>query len=323
MTNDQEKNSRARSRTWPYPRHADFEKSLRETAKAWFTSKGYPKHDKYPYCLDTYDNWHHNIIDQKVVTFIKSDRLERKGNKGFPLHKYVHHGLSSQALLFNLLGPLVVDNNLDPLRKVLESHGVIWPGEDAEGKFEYENRDIFNEDSGQPTSIDFMIQDSAGEPKIFIESKLVEKEFGACSVFKNGDCEGRSPVGDFHQCYLHHIGRKYWTLLEKNGFLDGPLGSEKTCIFASHYQFFREVLFALEMSGTFVLLSDERSPTFFCTSKDEKIKRGLMPFLCDLVPEKLRHRIVSITIQEVVHAIEETGTSEWVKDFKVKYGLKR
>jgi len=39
----------------------------------------------------------------------------------------------------------------------------------------------------------------------------------------------------------------------------------------SHYQFYREVLFALEKGGTFILLSYDRSPTF---STGHLIQRG-------------------------------------------------
>ncbi|MRS03702.1 hypothetical protein EG832_10865, partial [bacterium] len=300
MSVEATENSRILAARWLYPRHSDFEKTLRLAAAEWFNSRNLARHYKFPYCLDKLDNWHLNIIDQDVVRYINGEREKRNGTSGFPLHKYVHHGLSSQALLFNLVGPLVVRKDLAPLRQLLEMKGITWPEGAVEGAFEYENRDVFNEDSGQPTSIDFVIKDSSNKPVIFIESKLVEKEFGACSVFKNGDCDGRNPASDFSQCYLHHIGRHYWTLLEKHGFLQGPLETEKACIFTSHYQFFREVLFALELTGTFVLLNDERSPTFYCTKKDGSAPRGLMDFLCQLVPENVRHHIVSITIQELV-----------------------
>lgn len=316
------KSSRVKAASWEYPRHSHFEKKLRSAAASWFVSKGYDQHEKYPYCLKTLDAWPQNIIDTRVVDYIKTERLKRQNEKiGFPLHKYVHHGLSSQALLFNLIGPLVASEDMAPLRKVLEDKRVLWPCDNAVVEFEYENRMVFNEDSGQPTSIDLIIKDAAGRPTIFIESKLVEKEFGACSVFVGGDCDGRNPAANFHRCYLHHIGRRYWNLLEKHGFLDGPLSQDTACILTSHYQFFREVLFALELGGIFVLLSDERSPTFHCVSKDGTTCRGLMPFLIGLVPEKLRPRIVSITVQEVVKAIEDSGRYPWVEEFKTKYGL--
>ena len=70
------------------------------------------------------------------------------------------------------------------------------------------------------------------------EAKLVEKEFGGCSAFAKGDCDGHNPAKDFNLCYLHHIGRRYWELMGKHGFLDGPLAKDSVCIMASYYQFF-------------------------------------------------------------------------------------
>jgi hypothetical protein len=48
----------------------------------------------------------------------------------------------------------------------------------------------FNEDTGQPTLIDLVLFDKNTHPKIFMESKLVEAEFGGCSFFRKGDKKG-------------------------------------------------------------------------------------------------------------------------------------
>ena len=48
--------------------------------------------------------------------------------------------------------------------------------------------------------------DAAVHPVLFVESKFVEKDFGGCSVFRNGDCDGRNPVSDPSDCYMHHLG---------------------------------------------------------------------------------------------------------------------
>ncbi len=45
--------------------------------------------------------------------------------------------------------------------------------------FEYEDREVFNEGSRQPTSIDARLFGS--DLNLFVEVKLQEKEFGACS----------------------------------------------------------------------------------------------------------------------------------------------
>ncbi|SMG64318.1 [weak similarity to] DEAH ATP-dependent helicase, partial [methanotrophic bacterial endosymbiont of Bathymodiolus sp.] len=104
--------------------------------------------------------------------------------------------------------------------------------------FEYDDRTVFNEDSGQPTSIDLAI--SGETARIFIEAKLVEREFGGCSVFSGGECDGRNPVSyGVDGCYLHHIGRKYWERMNEFGLGETALGSGPICPFISYYQFFQ------------------------------------------------------------------------------------
>lgn len=312
------KSSRQLARTWGYPRHKEFVKILRTSASEWFNEKGYTTLPGRSYCLDSWDNWPHNILLPEVATHISQvkDQCEREGVP-FPLHKYIHHGLSSQAMLFNLIGPLVVRNDLEPLRHTTEEVGIKWPSGRVTVKFEHEDREVFNEDIGQPTSIDLVIMDSEDLPKLFIESKFAESEFGGCSIFAAGDCNARNPLRDLSQCYLHHIGRKYWILLEKFRFTD-KLATEKQCILASHYQFFRELIFSLEKKGIFILLSDERSPVFHCGINDKN--RGLIPFLMEFVPADIKDKIASISIQSLIRTIKESGKHEWIADFEKKYG---
>jgi len=184
---------------------------------------------------------------------------------------------------------------------------------------EYEDRTVFNEDRGQPTSIDLVIGDPAKVGALFIESKLVETGFGGCSVFNQGDCDGSNPSQNLSRCYLHHIGRLYWSLLKEYKFLDGPLSQGSVCILGVHYQFFREVLVALKKNGYFILLSDSRSPTFYCSGPSGE--RGLMPLLISFVPEQFRKSIGHISIQDVVQAIKASGRHDWIDEFKLKYGI--
>ena len=144
------------------------------------------------------------------------------------------------------------------------SRTKAYPGYqgDISAEFEYDDRRVFNERQGQPTSIDLVLRKGMLEPKIFVEAKLVEKEFGGCSLFSGGDCDGRNPAkdhspgDDFPLCYLDTIDRWYWKLMDKHKFLDGPLAEDSTCIMTSYYQFFREALMALELGGDFVMLCD-------------------------------------------------------------------
>ncbi len=314
--------SRALALTWGYPRHRWFVDIVRTAAAEWFRAKGMPVNLKYPYILANSGDWPRNIILAEVAKYIEEISESRRAlGLNFPLHKYVHHGLSSQAMLFNLAGPLLVRSDLLPLRNVIERKGLEWPDGGTCARFEYEDRNIFNEDSGQPTSIDLVVLDAHDRPKIFIESKFVEQEFGGCSVFRAGDCDGRNPAGDASMCILHHIGRKYWFLMQKYGIDKGHVGEDAVCILANHYQFFREAIFAFEHQGIFLLLCDQRSPVFYADGP--KGPRGVMPFLVSLLPDELQRHVSYVTVQELVAEIETLGQHEWLGEFKAKYGLAR
>ena len=273
-----------------------------------------------PYCLAEWEQWKSNIILEEVSSYISAQSAHaQESETPFPLHKYLHHGLSSQAMAFNLIGPLITRNHYQPLSDVLRKKHVDGTDEISSGSFEYEDRDVFNEDTGQPTSIDIVLKNSSGDPRVFIESKLVEQEFGGCSVFADGDCSGMNPIGCEDTCFLHFIGRKYWPLMAAHGITE-YVKNDRLCLFTVHYQFFREVLLAVQKGGTFVLLSDERSPVFSCRSADRE--KGLMPFLTSLLPEHVRAKVASISIQELTSSIEQHPRHhDWVFDFKKKYGL--
>jgi hypothetical protein len=243
------------------------------------------------------------------------------GTDAFPLHKYLHHGLSSQAMLFNLVGALLVRGDLEPLRLACEVARIPWPQGQVAYRLEAEDRAMFNEDFGQPTSLDLAIIGEVGAP-LYFEAKLVEKEFGRCSVFVQGDCEGQNPAHNLSACYLHHIGRLYWTRMAAHGILDSPIAAGPICPLASYYQFFREALFAAEHSGHLILLCDERNPVFIRKSTNGAPVRGLWPFLVQSLPGPLKSRLHTLTIQGVAAAIEASGRhGDWIGDFQEKYGL--
>jgi hypothetical protein len=314
------KSSRSKAKTWPYPRHRHFRARVQEAAANWFSDQGLAVLPNKPYVLANWGDWQHNIILPEVAEYIEEVRSERaERSQGFPLHRSVHHGLSSQALLFNLIGPLIVQNDLGILASTLKAHGLHSPPTATTVELEYEDRAIFNEDYGQPTSIDLVLLDDETQPWLFVECKFVETGFGGCSVYGAGDCDGQNPAANFSLCYLHHIGRRYWTLMEKHGFLQEPTTQQQTCILSTHYQFFRCVVFAAEFGKPFLLLNDQRSPTFHCSGPQGQ--RGLLPLLLSLVPGELRSRVLSVSIQEVVSAVKASGRHPWIAEFERKYGL--
>ncbi len=314
-------NIKSTCNAWPYPRHSRFERMLRKAARRWFESHDYDTHARKPYMLARFDLWRQNIILDEVSEYIQGEsEKNREQGTCYPLHKYLHHGLSSQAMLFNLVGPLIVRKDLEPLRDIFTESGIMWPGNNCRAEFEYDDRNMFNEVTGQPTSIDLVINDASGRPRIFIEGKLVERDFGSCSLYTSGDCNGMNPAKDPTRCYLDFIGRTYWKLMKRHGLLAGPILSDSTCIMANHYQFFRELLFSMQNGGSFVLFCDGRSPTFWL--KKDDVEMGLMPLLLRLLPADVRGRVAIVTIAQVIRAIRQTARhDDWVAEFERKYGL--
>lgn len=58
-------------------------------------------------------------------------------------------------MVFNLIGPLITRNDLHPLLDILKIKGI--KNYIKKAQFEYEDRNVFNEDTGQPTSIDLVL----------------------------------------------------------------------------------------------------------------------------------------------------------------------
>lgn len=322
------KSSRELTKTWPYKRYADFEKELRGAASKWFEEKGFKTKSDMPYCLESFGMWEQNLINDGVRKYINDEMGKKSANDPFPAHKYLHHGLSSQAMGFNLIGSMAVLKDYEPLRQVLKNKEIKLPGSADAVTFEYDDREVFNEDVGQPTSIDVDFTD--GEANVFIEVKLAEKEFGGCSIFGTGDCAGANPCNSsLNSCFLHHIGRKYWDLAKGNGLLETDFFKGPICPFASNYQFFREFLFALKKNGSYVLLHDARSPVFVNAAKIGAVEggtaypeTGLWPMLEKSLPKEVQSKIARITVQEVLAAGEEIEEHKvWITEFKGKYGI--
>lgn len=289
--------------------YSKYEESIKFYAEEWFKSKKIQTTEFHSYIVK--NSWKDNMIIEDVYYLIQKERMWRiSQGLNFALHNHINNGKSSQAMLFNLVGSLVVNNDISPLISVLRNIGII----DLSGDviFEYEDKHVFHEYGvSQPTSLDLVLKDRSNKMKIFIECKFTEKDFGNCE-----NCKSElNPAINKDACYLHSKAKRtYWDLMDKYGFSE-QIKDRSDCIFKKHYQFFREILFALEHGGVFVLLYDDRNPNFH---KDKE----LMPLLERLIPEEHKDKFKKITVQELVAEIENSGNHiDWIDEFKKKYGL--
>jgi hypothetical protein len=298
-------------------RFADYRRRMERAASAHFAERGARVSPKASYILESLDVWHENLVRPELARLVTDERARRSGVESFPLHKYAHHGLSSQAMLFNLVLPLFEADDVDALADAFRDAGAPWPGPGAHARLEVTDRAVFAEDGGQPTSFDLCVEGPAGPP-LFVEAKLVEREFGGCSMLEAGDCEGENPAGRPDRCPLHRMGRAYWTRLAELGFDTDAMRASPVCLLGPYYQFFREVAFALTRGGHFVLLVHGDNPAFW---RDDGA-RGLWPFLTRFVPEAFRGRLHRVTLQSAAAAIAATGRhDDWIGTFRRRYAL--
>ena len=294
-------------------RFADYRRRMEKAAAAWIKSRQLLT-GQAPYILKEHGLWAQNLLDPDLAGMILAERsLRANSGAGFPLHKYLHHGLSSQAMLFNLMLPLLKAGDVDALKSGFEAANIPWPGPGARARLEVEDRDLFNENTGQPTSFDLEISGPNG-PTLYIEAKLVEQEFGGCSLLEGGDCDGENPATDHKKCALVAMGRRYWDRLDA---LDFDLSAGPICPFGSYYQFYREAAYALIRGGHYVLLVHDQNPAFW---KDQG-SRGLWPFLLKSVPEKHRPRLHRLTLQQLATSLRQTGRHPWIDEFSTRYAL--
>jgi POLQ-like helicase len=313
-------NSITKSGSAPAIVYKNFINDLQRAAASYFANKGAPTDERANYSLQSPDLWSRNIICNDVVAYIRGEHPRRRNGKSLPLHRYIHHGLSSQAMLFNLVGPLIVRNDLEPLRTVLAEIGISWPENDLRAEFEYTDTTVFDEDPGHATSFDVAIVGCKNP--IFIEAKLAERGFGGCSAYPR-QCDGRNRAAeDYSRCYLHRKGRRYWPLMDHYDIMDEEMAGRSECPFVENYQFYRELLFALVKGGSFILLCDERNPVFTGSDPNERPSGGLWHNLLASLPQTFQKNLGLITVQQVVRTVKKTGRHDvWINDFVRKYGL--
>ena len=238
-------------------------------------------------------------------------------------------------MAFNLVGKLIARNDVDAMRAAFEQAGAPWPGDDAVARFEVEDRKVFGERQKQPTSFDVVIDPPADRAaaSLFVEVKLVEKEFGTCSRTssqRDSPCSGDNPLQGpdrlESKCELARIGRLYWERLREQGLLTDAHRQARRCPMADHYQFYREAAFALHKGGYYVLLADARNPCFVSSASSaptvDGADSGLWHRLRSGLPPEHRERLHFVSLQSVVAAIRATGRhSDWIEVFAAKYAI--
>ena len=303
-----------------------FKAELQAAAAAWFRKHGHSVQAEMDHCLSAPSLWHHNIILPEVVQLItrtaQAWKIRNPTLKGC-LSDSLHNGLSSQAMKFNLLGPLVARKDLSPLKAAFGAVGGVWFFGDLRPHFEHYDRQIFNERHGIPTCLDFaLIGQGTG---LFIETKLAEPGFDGCPHHQDGSCDGKNPCSfaRIAECPLTQGGYTYWQRMEEVVLGEAALVDGDTCPFVNYYQFFRNLMFALANQGVYNLLYDERNSMFAQRDEQGNLVDGLCQQLSEALPRHTWNSVGAFTVQDLVRAIEKTGRhGDWIQEFKDKYAIK-
>ena len=234
-------------------------------AAKWFEGRGYSVQSKYPYILAERDQWPANIIVPEVASFITSahQACEARGAP-FPLHKYIHHGLSSQAMLFNLVGPLSgAAGSVTPANGVLTQRESPGRGTTRPSPSRSKIGPSSTRTAASPLPLIWCIAGNGSAPRLYIEAKLVEREFGGCSVFEQGDCDGMNPAADL-PLLLPASHRTRVLAVYGGARLLGWAGCTESCLPAwpGTTSFSANSCLLSHKGGYFVLLDDCRNPTF-------------------------------------------------------------
>ena len=303
-----------------------FEAELQAAAAAWFRKHGHSVQPGMDHCLSDPSLWHQNIILPEVIQMITCTayalKIRNPTLKGC-LTDSLHNGLSSQAMKFNLLGPLVARKDLSPLKAAFGAVGGVWFFGDLRPHFEHYDRQIFNERHGIPTCLDFaLIGQGTG---LFIETKLAEPGFDGCPHHQDGSCDGKNPCSfaRIAECPLTQSGYTYWQRMEEFVLGEAALVDGDTCPFVNYYQFFRNLMFALANQGVYNLLYDERNSMFVQRDEQGNLVDGLCQQLSEALHRHIWNRVGAFTVQDLVRAIEKTGRhGDWIQEFKDKYAIK-
>src|SRR5262245_60820577 len=106
------------STTQSYHGYNEFYDEVRQAAIAWFAEQGCLVSERYAHVLASTKDWRRNIIVPAVASYIDHEIADAQAGRRCPfaLNGQVNNGLSSQAMLFNLVGPLIARRDLEPLR---------------------------------------------------------------------------------------------------------------------------------------------------------------------------------------------------------------
>lgn len=220
-----------------YTQGASFRARAEAHARAFRVSEIKVAHRKYGHILaeDAADEGR-NFLHEAAFKALKA---RDAAGKGIALSRTGSNMLSSQALCFNMLAPLMAAG-ASGLRIAAEALAAFVPGLCSVTSITLEYTppfDIFHDQSGL-VGVDcdalIEVQTASGDPGILVlETKFVEDTFSTCGHREKGRCTRDVIVGaDFRGCrYTSGNGFLYWQRAAESHTIQLPVVGSKGCPF--------------------------------------------------------------------------------------------
>jgi len=247
-------------------------------------------------------------------------------------HRWFQSMSSSQAVAQSILGNLKVHDRLHYLAELTDDSGLPLMGDAtlSRDKF-YMEYDINHLNEPRPTSVDAFV---AGEYRVAIECKLMEREVGPCSRprltskhsnFERDYCNGTYTYQNGRQtrCSLTNIGVAYWQYVSDLFTWDSEV-DHRPCPLRKTYQLARNILAAcvrddgtiVPDAGHVVLLYDARNPAFQDEGQGDEAYDTTRDALHD------SRLLRKCSWQRIVGHLRKKGDFPWLVDqLEIKYGL--
>ncbi len=228
-----------------------------------------------------------NIIEKYRADFFKSDY----NNVDF--HKFFHHLNSSQAMCINFFYPLIKENLLQSILKVMHIKGEI----------NYNSQDIcfekgseLEKNAKRKTNFDFYIKLTSGI-KVYFEIKYTENEFGKARLDEN------------HKNKFSDI---YMPLIMNNPAIEDHFKNQDK--FLKNYQIMRNIAH----------VSEDSYVIFIYPMENQGIRKAALSAREDIIARGWGAHFILFTWEDLIKELKYNLTSEEVmdyynKDFSCKY----
>ena len=105
--------------------------------------------------------------------------------------------------------------------------------------------------------------------------------------------------------------------MKRHGLLTKQIKRAFQCPFATLYQLYRLILFALEKNGHFLLLYDERNPCYLVAQGNTR--RGLFNVVYESLPPGVRRKCHALPVQRILPILKQHSELEWTGELERKY----